>query len=101
LVDIKLEGLRLRRVGNEEHYVVGEVVESRGEFLVMVRQVLRGTIADQVVVPKDIGVDLRATDREFGRVTSLTWITDPLCHTPSSPGTCGSAGAADGIVRRQ
>src|SRR5207302_8406488 len=68
------------------------------EGVVFVRQALGGAIADQMVVPQDVGVGRSSANGVLCRLAAVRWVADILVHRPCD---AGPATGADVIYRRQ
>lgn len=76
LVDIELESLRGRNVLRVKIDVVYEVMKIGDEGVTAVRNSLRRKAANEVIVPKNIGVGARTADVVLGGFSAHRWRTD-------------------------
>src|SRR5579859_2829659 len=65
-----------------------------------IRHTLRRQVADQVVVPKDIGIRHLAADVELGRAARDRRRMIELVHGPGGSGTAGGSTTAIVVIRR-
>ena len=80
LVDVKFHSLGKINVVCPEINVIREVVQRWNNSMVFIQHALRGSVADQVIVPETVAISLTATERIFGRFAAKRWRLDVLRH---------------------
>ena len=101
LIDIELKCLRQPEVIRKKVDVVDEVVRLAIDAVAVVRDPLRGQLADQVVVPKHIRISSLARDIELHGVAAERGGADALYGPPGRLRSGGGAGRTNGVGGRQ
>ena len=70
LIDIELQGLRCADVIAKKIYVIDKVVRFGVDAVARVRHSLRRELADQVIIPKRVGIRRLAADIELHGFTA-------------------------------
>lgn len=70
LIDVEFQSLRESYVVGEEVDVISEIVDVGNDGVIEVRQTLRREVANQVIVPKNIGVLSVAADIVLSRISA-------------------------------